>query len=155
MAEPQARYQEQTSRQTLAEGLEEYYALNLGKVRRPEELAPDSAALFRSHDICHVVFGLTTSMLDETLVDVRSVLATDVGLARYAAYLNSDPEAKAIFQALGWRRALALSVAVVPRALRALGERLRMRKAWPWSPPPAFLQRPLCDLRTEFRIRVF
>lgn len=155
MAEARARYQEEASRQTLSEALEEYYALNADKVRRPEDLPPESAALFRSHDICHVVFGLTTSMLDETLVDVRSVLATDVGLSRYTAYLSADPEAKAIFQALGWRRALALSIAVVPRAIRALAERLRMRKPWPWSPPPAFLRRPLGDLRAEFRIRVF
>jgi hypothetical protein len=102
-----------------------------------------------------VMFGLTTSPLDETLVDVRSVLATDVGLRRYTAYLSADPQAKAIFQALGWRRALVLSIAVIPRAIRAVVERLRMPRRWPWSPPPAFLQRPLRELRAEFRIRVF
>ena len=69
-----ARYQAQDSHQTLLEALDEYYARNLGRVRRPSELAPESAALFRSHDLCHVIFGLDTTLADEAMADVRNML---------------------------------------------------------------------------------
>src|SRR5262245_52459125 len=51
-------YQEQDSSQTLREGLAEYYRANPGIVTRPANLPAESVALFRSHDMCHVIFGL-------------------------------------------------------------------------------------------------
>lgn len=147
-------YQRQESGQTLAEGLEEYYRANEGRVARPESLAPESAALFRSHDICHVIFGLNTAPDDEALADARTLLSCDVGLRRYVAYLASDRQAQAIFREFGyWRSVLATALAI-PRLSRAVFEAFRMRKPWPWSPPPEYLGRSLCDLRREFGIRL-
>jgi hypothetical protein len=149
-----AQYQIQGSTQTLAEGLEEYYARNIGRVARPSSLAPDSAALFRSHDLCHVIFGLSTSLADEAMADVRTLLSCDVGWRRYAAYMTKDPEAKAIFKELGYGRAISTTVGVIPRILGALVEARRMSKRWPWSPPADFEGRRLCDLRREFGIHL-
>jgi hypothetical protein len=149
-----AKYQAQASRQTLSDALEEYYALNLGRVRRPSDLPAESAPLFLSHDICHVIFGLTTSLADETMADTRTLLSTDVGVRRYIRYLASDPQAKALFKELGWLRAVAITLAVLPRILRAAAERLRMRAPWPWTPPAGFMDRSLDELRREYRIRV-
>ena len=97
--EPRARlgYQQQDSALTLAEGLEEYYIANVGTVTRPRDLPAESAGLFRSHDICHVIFGLDTRLSDEALADVRTLLSCDVGFRRYAAYLTQDKQAKALF----------------------------------------------------------
>jgi hypothetical protein len=58
-------YQKQESGQTLAEGFEEYYRANVGKVARPDDLPPESAALFRNHHMCHVIFGPATALADE------------------------------------------------------------------------------------------
>jgi hypothetical protein len=149
-----AKYQAQDSRQTLSAALEEYYALNLGRVQRPSNLPAESARLFLCHDICHVIFGLTTSLADEAMVDARTLLSTDVGPRRYAHYLAADPQAQKLFKELGWLRAVAITLAVLPRIARAAMERLRMRRPWPWSPPPAFMDRSLEELRREFRIRV-
>jgi hypothetical protein len=149
-----ARYQAQASDQTLAEGLEEYYARNAGRVTPPADLPPQSAALFRSHDLCHVVFGLDTSLADETLADTRTLLSCDVGWRRYLAYLGSDPAAKALFAELGWRRALVATLAATPRILRAMREATRMKRRWPWVPPVEFEGRRLDELRAEFGIRV-
>ncbi len=149
-----ARYQAQDSTQTLAEGLEEYYARNIGRVARPSTLAQESAALFRSHDCCHVIFGLDTSLADEAMADVRTLFSCDVGWGRYAAYMTQDPEAKAIFKELGYWRAIAITLRVVPRIFRALIESVRMRRRWPWTPPANFESRRLCDLRREFVIRL-
>jgi len=34
-----------------------------------------AAALFRSHDICHVIFGLDTVLADEVMADLRTPLS--------------------------------------------------------------------------------
>lgn len=98
------RYQDQDSTQTLREGLAEYYAANVGIVMRPDDLPPESVALFRSHDLCHVIFGLDTSLGDETLADTRTLLSCDVGARRYARYLTSDRTAKTLFKSSAIRK---------------------------------------------------
>jgi hypothetical protein len=148
------RYQEQDSRQTLAEGLAEYYAVNGERVARPPSLPPESQALFRNHDICHVIFGLDTTLEDEGMADVRTLLSCDVGWRRYARYMTSDPEAKAIFKELGYARAVWVTLIVIPRILRAIGESWRASKRWPWDTPAEYLDRALTELRDEFGIRI-
>jgi hypothetical protein len=71
---------------TLAEALVEYYAANAGRVLRPSDLSDESAELFRSHDICHVIFGLDTTFADEAMVDTRTLLSCDVGVRKYARW---------------------------------------------------------------------
>jgi hypothetical protein len=148
------RYQSQMSAQTLAEGLAEYYARNRGRVTPPGELPPESVALFRSHDICHVVFGLDTTFADEAMADTRTMLSSDVGWTRYAAYLANDSAAKAILREVGYAAFVLGTLRATPRILRAVIEAFRMKKRWPWTPPEAHLARPLADLRAEYGIRV-
>ena len=147
-------YQEQHSRQTLAEGLAEYYAVNGARISRPASLPPQSRALFRNHDVCHVIFGLDTTLADEGMADVRTLLSCDVGWRRYARYMTSDPEAKAIFKELGYARAVWATLVVVPRLLRAVWEAWRTPRRWPWETPPGYFERPLADLRREYGIRL-
>jgi hypothetical protein len=147
------RYQEQDSGQTLGEALAEYYAENAGRVMKPEQLAPESRELFRRHDMCHVIFGLDTTLEDETMADTRSILSCDVGWRRYLQYL-SNPDAKAIFKELGYGRALLATVRTLPRIVRAIAENRRMRCKWPWTPPAEFLDVPLVELRRRYNIRV-
>jgi hypothetical protein len=148
------RYQQQDSAQTLADGLEEYYAANVGKVVRPRDLPPESVDLFRSHDMCHVVFGLNTTLDDEAMADVRALLSCDVGWRRYSHYMTSDPAAKAIFKDLGYLKSIWVTIHAIPRICRGAIEALRMTKRWPWTPPESFQERPLAELRQEFGIRL-
>ena len=147
-------YQEQDSAQTLADGLEEYYAANVGTVTRPRDLPPESAALFRSHDICHVIFGLNTSLTDEALADTRALLSSDVGYRRYVSYLRTNAEAQAIFKRVGYVRSMWITLLATPRILRAVVASWEMRTNWPWETPEAFQCRSLYELRVEFSIRV-
>ena len=147
-------YQVQDSRQTLAEGLSEYYAVNGARVSPPTSLLPESRALFRNHDICHVIFGLDTTLEDEGMADVRTLLSCDVGWRRYARYMTSDPEAKAIFKELGYARAFWATLVVLPRMAQAILETWRMPKRWPWDAPADHFDRPLADLRREYGIRL-
>jgi hypothetical protein len=147
-------YQREDCPLTLAEGLEEYYAANIGKIVRPRELPPESFVLFRNHDLCHVIFGLDTTLGDEALADVRTLLSCDVGYRRYVAYLAEDRQAQALFKEIGYLKSTWVTLLAVPRICRAVLEAWRMKRRWPWTPPESFLQRPLADLRREFGIRI-
>jgi hypothetical protein len=147
-------YQRQDSVQTLAEGLEEYYAANSGKVVRPRDLPSESSELFRSHDMCHVIFGLNTTLGDEALADMRTLFSSDVGLRRYYVYLAQDKQAKALFKELGYLKGTWVTVQSMPRICRAAVEAWRVKKRWPWQPPDSYMNRSLADLRREFGIRV-
>ena len=150
----QAEYQRQRSSQTLAEGLNEYYAVNESIISRPSDLPPESAALFRSHDLCHVIFGLSTSLGDEAMADARTMLSCDVGLARYADYLRTDAQAKALFAEIGIWNSVWITFTALPRIVRAVFEMRHVRRRWPWNPPEQHLSRSLAELRDEYGIRV-
>lgn len=147
-------YQQQDSPQTLAERLEEYYAANVGKVVRPSDLPPESVGLFRSHDMCQVVFWLNATLDDEALADARTLLSCDVGIRRYATYLAMDKQAQTLFRELGYLKSVWVTVLAVPRICLATVEAFRMKKRWPWAPPESFQSRPLANLRQEFGIRL-
>lgn len=148
------RYQDQDSPQTLRDALTEYYDANVGIVTRPADLPAESKALFLSHDLCHVIFGLSTTLDDETLADTRTLFSCDVGLRRYLTYLSTDQQAKALFRELGYGRAVWVTVKALPRILRAAAAAFAMPKRWPWQPPEAFMARRVADLRREYGIRV-
>jgi hypothetical protein len=147
-------YMRQDSPLTLADGLREYYACNAGRVLCPQRLPPDSAALFRSHDICHVIVGLDTTLQDEAVADLRTILSCDVGLRRYLGYLSRDRQAKVPFREIGVLRSLWVTVLAVPRICRAAMHALHIKSRWPWVPPDSSLSRALADLRREFGIEV-
>ena len=147
-------YQCQDSAQTLAQGLEEYYAANVGIVTRPDELPPDSASLFRSHDICHVIFGLNTSIADEALVDTRTLVSCDVGIHRYLRYLRTNAEAQAVFKSIGYFKTSWITLLAGPRIVRASWSGFAMSRKWPWEPPRSYLDRSLGELRAAYGIRV-
>lgn len=150
---PPFRYQAQDAGMTLAEGLAEYYAVH-PQITRPDDLPPESAELFRHHDLCHVIFGLDITLPDEGMADIRTMLGTDVGPRRYMRYLLTNKEAMAIFEEIGWTKGLLSLIPLTPRILKALWRAPR-QKRWPWNVPPDYLGVPLKELRARHRIQVF
>lgn len=147
-------YQAQDSPLTLAEGLAEYYRVNGNRVSPPASLPPESAALFRRHDICHVIFGLDTTLAHEAVVDTRTLISCDVGFRRYSRYLTSDAQAKTVFRETGYGTVLWATLKALPHLVRAIAEAFRMTKKWPWDVPEEYQARALADLRREYGIRV-
>jgi len=151
---PRGRYQAQDSPQTLGEGLDEYYEFNRGGMFAAAALLEESAAQFRRHDICHVIFGLDTTLADEVLVDWRTRLSVDVGWSGYDAILDRCPEARPVFKRVGYATIALANLRENARISRALAEAARAPRRWPWAPPEVFFERRLSDLRVEFGIRV-
>ena len=147
-------YRRQNSPQTLAEGLEEYYAANAGRVTPPSRLPAATVALAVSHDICHVIFGLDTTAPDEAIVNVRTLLACDVGLADYSRSVIEDPIALPLFTGFGIVRFLWAMAATPARIYLAAADARRMSARWPWVPPKAVHLRRLAELRQAFGIHV-
>ncbi|MDR4464541.1 MAG: hypothetical protein MRJ66_09785 [Nitrospira sp.] len=68
-----AAYLAQDSQQTIREGLEEFR----GDIPKPfggNDPSSPVEQLFQCHDICHVVFGLSTDLRDEVLADTWAIL---------------------------------------------------------------------------------
>ena len=144
-------YTRQDCPQTLREGLAEYRERNPGLLD-PEGLAPEAAALFRQHDAAHVVFGCDTSLRGETLVDTWTIFASSIGLRGYLAYLRL-PQVNQIFAETGLAKVAFVGARCLPDAFRVLWRSRRVRK-WPWREYESHLDRPLREIRDEFRIRV-
>lgn len=144
-------FQRQESEQTLAEAIEEYFAANPG-LAQGRHMSPEAREFFRCHDAADVVFGCDTTLDDEAVVKIASILGTTVGLAVLKRYRLH--ESTLIYRQLRVSAVLlsvAHSVVIVPRtALRCLTQRAR----WPWADHQQYLQTPLRDLRLAFGIKV-
>ncbi len=144
-------YLDPASRQTLREGLAEYYAINAGLLD-PAGLADDAAEMFRRHDAGHVVFGCDTSLRGEIQIDTWTVLATSAGLRGYLEYFRY-PQVNQIFAESGMRAILAATLRGVPDVLRILVRAWRMPQRWPWESFEDYLDLPLGEIRACFGIR--
>ena len=150
-----AAYQVQDSGLTLAEGLEEYFEANPGLT----QVGPDSpeAELFLPHDACHVVFGTSTSLVEEAMTDIWTIAGADVGvweyakLMRHAAKLNPGE----VLHEIGYWVAFKDMIRSVGPMLEAYRRGRRMRKPWPFRRYGDHLDRALGDIRREFGIEVW
>ncbi len=147
-----ARYQDPDSEQTLAEGLEEYYA-SMGNLDPLEGMDPEARALFDRHDAAHVVFGCDTTIEQEVLMDTWTIFGSDVGVVAYAKYLK-NPTARAIALELGVWRTIVVTVRALPAVVRVFLATRRMKKRWPWDGFAAYRERPLREIRAELGVDV-
>jgi hypothetical protein len=88
------------------------------------------------------------------MADTRTLLSCDVGFRRYTGYLATNKETQVIFKQIGYGTVLWGTLKTLPRIARAIRERFRMTKQWPWVPPENDMARKLSDLRREYGIRV-
>ena len=144
------RFQHAQSRQSLAEGLAEYYAAFPG-LKRGDALSPEARAFFRSHDTVHVVYGCGISMPDEAVVKLASIFGTTGGLRvlkGYALHESID-----IYRKLPLRSTLVAILAAPFLCARTLWHCTRQRAKWPWAQHERFEAMALGQLRAEFDIR--
>jgi ubiquinone biosynthesis protein Coq4 len=144
-------FQRQDSEQTLAQGLEEYFAANPG-LAQSRFMSPQAQEFFRCHDVAHVVFGCNADLDDEAVVKIASILGTTAGLRVLEGYrLHESLEIYRQLRVRDVLRSILNSVVIVPRtAVRCLFQRAR----WPWKEHGRFLNTSLRELRREFGIRV-
>ena len=144
-------YQRADSRQTLQEGLSEYYASREG-LAGGRGISPAAREFFRCHDAAHVVFGCSTALEEEAIVKLWSFFGTTAGLGLLRAYRL--PESQEIYEQLTFSEIARTSFRSMLTVPLVRWRCHRMRKRWPWSEFTEFMTMPLVDVRRTFGIQV-
>lgn len=149
-------FQSQDCNITLAEGLEEYRAYLQANGKKQLIDAPGST-IIRDHDATHVIFGLDTSLEQESMLDSWVFLGTKWKLKELLAY-NKLPELKQLYKDFwrdpGYFRLLMVAIKLVPIKLKIRKRAKQMNKKWPFVSPDYLMDQRVCDLREEFGIKI-
>ena len=146
-------YLKQNCNLTLKEGLEIHYSVN-ESFKGNVELVP----AFYNHDIAHILFGLSTEVQHESLVDTRVIFGTNWGFKKYLNDYIKNPEAikiiMKIFKEIGYIKGIFLSLKALPKILWVIIDCKMMSKVWELNPTDDLLNTKLSDLRDEYNIKV-
>ena len=136
-------YQDQDCSLTLTQGIEEYrnYLVSIGrKVMEDEE----GSSLITDHDATHVIFGLDTSLEQESLLDTWVVAGCSWKFSYILGY-GKLPEIKKLYKALynelGLLGFLKLYWYLLPRK-------------WLFNFPTSLLKLNISDIRSEYGINI-
>ena len=149
-------FQSQDCKITLAEGLEEYraYLQANGKKQLVDE---PGSTIIRDHDATHVIFGLDTSIEQESMLDTWVFLGTKWKLKELLAY-NKLPELKQLYKDLwhdpGYFKLYMAVIKLVPTKLKIRKRAKQMNKKWPFVSPDHLMDQRICDLREEYGIKI-
>ena len=149
-------FQSQNCDITLAEGLEEYraYLQANGKKQLMDE---PGSTIIRDHDATHVIFGLDTSIEQESMLDSWVFLGTKWKLKELLAY-NKLPELKQLYKDFwhdpGYVKLIMATIKIVPIKLKIRKRAKQMNKKWPFVSPDHLMDQRVCDLREEYGIKI-
>jgi len=149
-SEKRFHYQQQDCTLTLSQCLDEFYAGNGEKFKKPQPV-DDWTTLLLFHDATHVVFGLDTDMVDEALGDTWSLLGTNLRMKEYLRYLKEDG-AKELIREVGWRKMITGTLRAIPRACKVFISSRKMNKKWPIRDFQKYLDTPINEIRKEFNV---
>ena len=149
-------FQSQNCDITLAEGLEEYRAYLQANGKKQLVDAPGSTVI-RDHDATHVMFGLDTSIEQESMLDSWVFLGTKWKLKELLAY-NKLPEIKQLYKDFwhdpGYFKLFLTTIRLLPIKLKIRKRAKQMNKKWPFVLPDSLMDQKVCDLREEFGIKI-
>ena len=151
-------YQNQDCELTLKEGIKVYenYLIENNKV--PLKELNNKSTLIRDHDSTHVIFGLDTSLEEESLLDTWLAFGCSYKfsyLASYAKLPEIKELTKKLYKEVGITGFLELYKNLLPIKLKIIFKNTRkMKKKWPFKHPEDFLDRKISDLREEFGIQI-
>jgi hypothetical protein len=149
-------FQSQNCDLTLEEGLEEYrsYLRFNGKKQLIDK--PNST-IIRDHDATHVVFGLDTSLEQESLLDSWVLWGCQWKFKELFAY-QKLPELKELNKYLqkevGYLKLVLIAFKLIPLKRRIRRRTKAMNKKWPFNSPDSLMNQRVCDLRKEYGIKI-
>ena len=149
-------FQSQDCDITLAEGLEEYRAY-LRTNGKKQLIDKPGSTIIRDHDATHVMFGLDTSIEQESMLDSWVFLGTKWKLKELLAY-NKLPELKQLYKDLrhdpGYFKLIMAAIKLLPIKLKIRKRAKQMNKKWPFVSPDSLMNQRVCDLREEYGIKI-
>jgi len=149
-------FQSQKCEITLAKGLEEYRAYLRANGKKQLTDVPGST-IIRDHDATHVIFGLDTSLEQESMLDSWVFMGTSWKLKELLAY-NKLPEIKQLYKDFwhdpGYLRIVLMPIKLIPIKLKIRKRAKQMNKKWPFVSPDSLMDQRVCDLREEYGIKI-
>ena len=145
-------FTEQSSRQTLREGLVEYFS-NIPELMEGGDLPADLAHGLHGHDVAHVVFGCDTSVRGEVVLARWSLFGIEGSLRPYLIGVRRR-ETRGLFRDFFRAVRLRELPALVKAGITAVIRSCWMSRRWPFDRYGPYLDRPLVEIRQEFHIRV-
>ena len=149
-------YQKQNCDLTLAEGLQCYY----DSFPKNKEIFVDtegSETLLRDHDCTHVIFGLNTSIEQESILDTWVVWGSKWKL-KYIWGYQSLPQIKQLYKDLykefGILGFLKIFWKLGGIKRKTMFRAFKMKKKWPFKMPEEYLSLKISDLREEHGIKI-
>ena len=141
----------------LSDGLKEYYLSNPPQVKN---FADRFGQLLVNHDITHVVFGLGTSLEEETLLDTWTLRGTNITWKQIYQY-STNSELKELTKIIvkdngGWKNIFKIIFKCLPLKFKIHFNRIpKMKKKWPFSNVTEdMMNTRISDLRKEYGIKV-
>ena len=115
------------------------------------------STIIRDHDATHVIFGLDTSIEQESMLDSWVITGTSWKLKELLAY-NKLPELKQLYKDFwhdpGYFKLVLAAVKLIPIKFKIWKRTRQMNKKWPFVSPDSLMSQRVCDLREEFGIKI-
>ena len=149
-------YQKQDCDLTLQEGLDCYYN-TFPETTEIFEDNEESGTLLRDHDCTHVIFGLDTSIEQESILDSWVVWGSKWKL-KYIWGYQSLPQIKQLYKDL-YREFGVLGFIKIFWKLGGVKRKVmfrafKMKKKWPFKMPDEYLSMKISDLRENHGIKI-
>tara|TARA_B100001250_G_scaffold332348_1_gene297736 strand:- start:12123 stop:12626 length:504 start_codon:yes stop_codon:yes gene_type:complete len=149
-------YQKQDCDLTLQEGLDCYYN-TFPETTEIFEDDEQSGTLLRDHDCTHVIFGLDTSIEQESILDTWVLWGSKWKLKYLLGYLKL-PQIKQLYKDL-YREFRVFGFLKIfwktgRMKRKAMYRAIKMKKKWPFKMPEEYLSMKISDLREEYGIKV-
>lgn len=149
-------YQKQDCDLTLQEGLDCYYN-TFPETTEIFEDDEQSGTLLRDHDCTHVIFGLDTSIEQESILDTWVLWGSKWKL-KYLLGYQKLPQIKQLYKDLykefGVFGFLKIFWKTGGLKRKAMFRAIRMKKKWPFKMPEEYLSMKISDLRKEHGIEI-
>ncbi|WP_445633281.1 Coenzyme Q (Ubiquinone) biosynthesis protein Coq4 [Nostoc sp. DSM 114161] len=155
------KYTNKNSSQTLRQGLEEYYAVNL-HITHPSTQPEDFAKILLAHDTSHVIYGCDTNMYDELKLLPLTFWTSDF---KFRDWLRErqNPSVNVMYEDMIQRDGvIRLYSSIFFELVRLVPELISMwlktrnhKTFLPFLNFEPMLDRPLLDIRQEFGLFLF
>ena len=149
-------FQDSTQDMTLKEGIECYRDYLIQNNRKILVDGPGSS-LIRDHDATHVIFGLDTTLEEESMLDSWVIWGTQYKfsyLNQYRKLPDLKEFNKNLFKELGIKGFFNLLGSVLRNKITVFKRTRKMSKKWPFRVPEEYLEKSILDLRSEYGIEI-
>ena len=149
-------FQDSSQDMTLQEGIECYRAY-LIQNNRKILVDETGSTLIRDHDATHVIFGLDTTLEEESMLDSWVLWGTEYKFS-YLNQYRKLPQLKEfnknLFKELRIGGFFKLLNSVLRNKITVFKRTRKMKKKWPFRVPEEYLEKSILDLRSEFGIDI-